>query len=52
MTNSRTDIAKTIGITLPHITPNVVYTVLESVREDSYTRQLIEYDSCGDKVSA
>ena len=52
MTDLRTDIAKTIGITVPHEISDVEYKILESVKEDGYTRQLIEYDSCGDKVSA
>lgn len=51
MTDLRTDIAKTIGITVPHEISDVEYKILESVKEDGYTRQLIEYDSCGDKVS-
>ena len=52
MADLRTDIAKTIGITVPHEISNVEYKILESVKEDGYTRQLIEYESCGDKVSA
>lgn len=52
MTDLRTDIAKTIGITMLHEISNVEYKILESVKEDGYTRQLIEYESCGDKVSA
>lgn len=52
MTDLRTDIAKTIGITVLHEISNVEYKILESVKEDGYTRQLIEYESCGDKVSA
>lgn len=52
MTDLRTDIAKTIGITVPYEISNVEYKILESVKEDGYTRQLIEYESCGDMVSA
>ena len=52
MTDLRTDIAKIIGITVSHEISNIEYKILESVKEDGYTRQLIEYDSYGDKVSA
>ena len=52
MADLRTDIARIIGITVPNEIANVVYKILESVKEDGYTRQLIEYDSDGDKVSA
>lgn len=52
MADLRIDISQIIGITLPHEMSNVEYKVFGSVKEDGYTRQLIEYDSCGDKVSA
>lgn len=52
MTNLRNDIAKMIGITIPCIISDIEYEVLISTKEDGYTRQLIEYDSYGDKVSA
>lgn len=45
----RKEIAEAIGINAP--TP-VEYGVLNSEKEDGYTRQLIEYDSYGDKVPA
>lgn len=52
MVNLRNGIAETIGITVPDVTSDIGYKLLESTEEDGYTRQLIEYDSCGDKVSA
>jgi len=48
----RNDIANIIGITLPSAVANIEYNILEVVEEDGYTRQLIEYTSDGDKVSA
>lgn len=48
----RNDIAEAIGITVPNTVSCVEYKLLESIKEDGYTRQLIEYDSHGDKVSA
>lgn len=47
----RNEIANIIGINL-EVSSNVTYRVLDEVKEDGYTRQLIEYDSCEDKVSA
>ena len=52
MTNLRNEIANIIGIRLPWNTASVTYKVLDSVKEDGYTRQSIVYDSDGDKVSA
>lgn len=52
MINLRNDIAATIGITVPDAANCVEYTLLKSTKEDGYTRQLIEYDSYGDKVTA
>ena len=52
MTNLRNAIADVIGITVPNGTADIEYKVLESTEQDRYTRQLIEYDSHGDKVSA
>ena len=52
MTDLRTEIAGMIGITIPPDRADIPYKVLESVKEERYTRQKIEYDSCGDKVSA
>lgn len=52
MINLRNDIAATIGITVPNAVNCVEYKLLESTKEDGYTRQLIEYDSYGDKVTA
>lgn len=52
MTDLRTDIGQIIGIALLQELSNIEHKVLESVKEDGYTRQLIEYDSDGDKVSA
>ncbi|MDE6747811.1 MAG: prolyl oligopeptidase family serine peptidase [Lachnospiraceae bacterium] len=50
--NLRDDIAETIGITASNIIPHIEYGLLESTKEDGYIRQLIEYDSYGDKVTA
>lgn len=50
--NLRNEIAKIIGIELSNTITNVEYNVLTSTQEDGYTRQLLEYDSCGDKVRA
>lgn len=52
MMSLREEIAEIIGISIKDIPLDVEYEVLESVKEDGYTRQLIEYDSYGDKVSA
>jgi len=52
MTDLRNEIAETIGLTLPNTTSHVEYRTLDSVKENGYTRQLIAYDSCGDKVAA
>lgn len=52
MENMRREIAEVIGINITKITTAVEYQILESVKEDGYIRQKIEYDSCGDKVSA
>lgn len=48
----RNEIAKIIGVNTHHNLSNVEYKVLESKEEDGYTRQLIEYDSYDDKVTA
>ena len=52
MANLRYEIAATIGISPSSITPHVDYKIQESTKEDGYTRQLIEFDSYGDKVKA
>lgn len=52
MKKLRSDIAEVIGIKMPITASNVEYEVLECIKEDGYTRQLIEYNSCGDRVSA
>lgn len=41
-----------IGIKATLTNPRVEYRLLDSTKEDGYTRQLIEYDSYGDKVIA
>lgn len=51
-TNLRNEISAMIGIELSEPVSNIKYKVLESTQENGYTRQLIEYDSYGDKVSA
>ncbi len=50
--NLKEEIADIIGVNSRNLTGNVEYKILESIKEDGYTRQLITYDSCGDKVSA
>ena len=52
MTNLRKDIAEMIGLSLPWKASDITYEVLDSVKEEGYTRQLISYMSDGDKVSA
>lgn len=52
MEDMRREIAEAIGINITKTTATVEYQILESVKEDGYTRQKIEYDSYGDKVSA
>ena len=52
MENVREEIAEIIGIQLPLVEEHVNYKVLETVEEDGYTRQLIEYPAKEDKVSA
>lgn len=52
MLNLRNEIAEAIGITVPNTIPHVEYRLLESTKEEGYSRQLIEYDSYGDKVIA
>lgn len=44
--------SKNIGVDLPNSVSNIQYVVLESIKEEGYIRQLIEYDSYGDKVRA
>lgn len=50
--NLKDEIAVAIGISVPTTIPHVKYRLLDSTKEDGYTRQLIEYDSYGDKVIA
>jgi len=50
--NLRNEITDAIGIIAPNTIPHVEYRLLDSTKADGYTRQLIEYDSCGDKVVA
>ncbi|MBR2408182.1 MAG: prolyl oligopeptidase family serine peptidase [Lachnospiraceae bacterium] len=52
MTNLRKEIAELIGLSLSWETSDVTYEVLDSVKEEGYTRQLISYVSDEDKVSA
>lgn len=52
MKNVRNEIAQIIGINQQNCLADVEYKVLEIVKEDGYTRQLIEYASDGDKVTA
>ncbi len=48
----RNEIEKLIGVQIPGESLKVEFEVLESVKEDGYTRQLIEYASGSDKVPA
>lgn len=48
----RNEIAEAIGINLSNMISNVSYRVLDVTEEVGYTRQLIEYESFGDTVSA
>jgi len=48
----RNEIKEVIGIAASDIMSHIEYKVLESIQETGYTRQLIEYGSCGDKVIA
>ena len=48
----RNEISKIIGIDIEKSSLDIEFEILESVEEDDYTRQLIEYDSYGDKVKA
>jgi len=52
MEDLRRKIAEAIGINICNTTASIEYQILESVKEEGYTRQKIEYDSYGDKVSA
>ncbi len=52
MTNLRNEITELIGLSLPWEASDVTYEVLDSVQEEGYIRQLIAYESDGDKVSA
>lgn len=51
MMRLRKEISEVIGINVSD-TAHVEYGVLNSEKDDGYTRQLIEYDSYGDKVAA
>lgn len=52
MIDLRNEIAKIIGINIQSSPSAIKYDLLESVKEDGYTRELIEYNSYGDKVKA
>lgn len=52
MVNLRNEIAEVIGITASDLAPHMEYKVLDSVKEDGYTRHRIEYPSDEDKVTA
>lgn len=52
MINLRSEIAKIVGMEPVYNTQKVEYRIQESIKEDGYTRQLIEYDSYGDVVTA
>lgn len=51
MENLRSEIAHAIGVMTTDTLPNVEYRILESTKENGYTRHLIAYDSNGDKVT-
>ncbi len=52
ITNLRKEIAEAIGIIAPDTIPHIECRLLDSTKEEGYTRQLIEYGSYGDKVIA
>lgn len=52
MVNLKNEIANVIGISFPITIPDVEYKILDTTKVNGYTRQLIEYDSYGDKVIA
>lgn len=52
MENLINQIKEAIGMVSPNFKPNIEYEILDSTKEDGYTRQLIKYDSYGDKVIA
>lgn len=52
MANLRNEITEAIGVISPNTIPHIEYRLLDSTKENGYTRQLIEYDSYGDKVIA
>lgn len=49
MVNLKNEIANVIGFSVPITIPHVEYKLLDTTKADGYTRQLIEYDSYGDK---
>lgn len=52
MENLSSEIAHAIGVMTTDTLPNVEYRILESTKENGYTRHLIAYDSHGDRVTA
>lgn len=52
MEDLKSEIAHAIGVMTTDTLPNVEYRILESTKENGYTRHLIAYDSQGDKVTA
>lgn len=52
MVNLRNKIAEVIGITASDPAPHMEYKILDSAKEDGYTRYRIEYPSGEDKVTA
>ncbi|WP_162551087.1 alpha/beta hydrolase family protein [Paenibacillus tepidiphilus] len=50
--NLRNEIAEAIGILSPSTTTPIEHRILDSTKEDGYTRHLIEYNSSGDQVTA
>ena len=52
MMDLRHEIAENIGIKISDTPKKIEYEVLEKQKEEGYTRQLIRYDSFGDKVPA
>ena len=52
MANLRDEIMEAIGITCSNFTQNIDYRLLDSMKENGYTRHLIEYNSYEDKVIA
>jgi len=52
VTNIRNEISAALGISFDNISTNIDFNIVKSEKEDGYTRQLINFNSCGDTVIA